>query len=88
MSNKLRLMQETPPSPTFLWLPPGHLSPQCEVSCQSGGSYFSLSAYGPLLIPRYIISCHLAPVPLSLLISSYLSAVTESLVIQIREKRS
>ena len=51
--------------------------PKCVVSCQSGGSCFSLSAQGPLLFPSYVVSCCVAPVPLSLLISSYLHAVTD-----------
>ena len=59
--------------PAFPHLPlsPGHLSPpRCVVSCQSGGSCFSLSAQGPPLFSRCMVSCHLAPAPLSLLVSS------------------
>ena len=50
---------------------------RCVVSRQSGGSCFSLSAYGlPLMLTSWMLSCHQAPTPLSLLISSYLPAVT------------
>ena len=44
------------------------------VSYQSEGSCFCLSAHGPLLFIRYVVSGLLAHVPLSLLTSSYLTA--------------
>ena len=50
--------------------------PKCMVSCQSGGSCFSLSVQSPPLFTRCMVSCHLAHAPLSLLTSSYLSALT------------
>ena len=56
----------------------GTYQPECMVSCQSGGSCSSLSAHGPLLFTRWLFSSHLAPAPISLLISSYLPALTVS----------
>ena len=50
--------------------------PKCVVSCQSGGSCFSLSAHGPQLFTRCVISCHLVLAPISLPISSYLPVTT------------
>ena len=52
------------------------ITPKYVVSCQSGGSCFSLSAQGPPLFSRCVISCPLAPAPISLLIPSYLPALT------------
>ena len=45
------------------------------VFYQSEGFCFPLSAYGPLRFTRCMISCHLAPAPISLLIPSSLPAV-------------
>ena len=53
-------------------------TPKCMVSCHSGSSCFPLSAYGSPLFTRCMISCHLAPAPLSLLLPSYLPAITVS----------
>ena len=50
--------------------------PKYMVSFQFRGSCFSLAAYGHLLFLRYMISCHLSSVPISLLIPSYLSIET------------
>ena len=47
---------------------------KCVVSYQSEGFCFPLSAYGPLLFRRCVISCHLAPAPISLLTPSSLPA--------------
>ena len=43
----------------------------------NGNSCFSLSAHGPLLFTRCVFSCHMAHAPLSLLLPSYLVAVTQ-----------
>ena len=52
------------------------ITPKCVVSFQSGSSCFSLSAREPPLFTRVVVSCHLAPAPLSLLTPSYLPALT------------
>ena len=72
-------MQVIPIFPTFLCLLFRPLSfKMVSVSCQSEGSCFSLSAYGPSLFTRCLISCHLAPAPISLLRPNYLPAVTNN----------
>ena len=45
------------------------------VSCYCEGFCFPLSAYGPRLFTTYMISGHLVPARISLLIPSYLPAV-------------
>ena len=64
------------PAPPFFvcYLDPYH--PKCVVSGQSGGSCFPLSVCGPPVSTRCMISCHLAPAPISLLRPSCLPAVT------------
>ena len=64
-------------SPPFFvcCLSPYH--PKCVVSCQSEGPCFPLSAYGPLFFIGYVVSGHLAPTPISLLIPSYLCLETK-----------
>ena len=54
-------------------------SPKMCDFLQSGGFYFCLSAYGPLLFTRCVISCHLTPDLISLLIPRCLPAVTLNL---------
>ena len=54
-------------------------APKCVVSFDSGGSCFSLSAQRTPPSTQFtscMVSCHLAHAPLSLLISSYLPALT------------
>ena len=41
------------------------ITPICLISCQFGGSCFSLSAQGTSLFTRCVVSCHVACVPLS-----------------------
>ena len=65
-------------SPPFSVCYPDLYHPRCVVSCHSGSSCFPLSAYGSPLFTRCMISCHLAPAPLSLLLPSYLPAITVS----------
>ena len=48
------------------------------VSSQSEISCFPLSVYGSPLFTRCVISCHLAPAPLSLLLPSCLPTITVS----------
>ena len=55
---------------------PDTYHPKCMVSYQSRGSCFLLSAHGPLLFTICMISCHLAPDPISLRIPSHLPAGT------------
>ena len=52
------------------------ITPECVVSCQSGGSCFSLFAQGPSLFTGYVASCHLAYVP-PLSAHFYLPVLTE-----------
>ena len=65
--------QEIPAFPHFFGF---YWDPNHPISGHSEGSCFSLSVYGPLRFTRCLISCHLAPAPISLLIPSYLPAVT------------
>ena len=69
-------------SPTFLHLslPASRtlISPKCVVSYQSRGSCIFFAAHGPPLFTRCVVSCHLFCVPLSLLISRCLLALTIS----------
>ena len=60
------------------WTTTDAYPPECVVSCQSEASCFALSAYGTLLLTRCLISCRLAPAHISLLLPSYLPAVTVS----------
>ena len=77
MSNRLHSYAGDchPPSPFFVCFHGTYHPTSCVFSCQSGGFCFSLSAPGPLLFTSCVISCHLAPSPISLLIPSYLPAV-------------
>ena len=64
MSNRLNLdAGDSRLSPPFFVCLQGTYHPKCAVSCQSGGSCFSLSAHGTPLFTRCVISCHLAPAP-------------------------
>lgn len=64
-------------SPNFFVCSSDPDHPKCVVSLQSEGPCFPLSAHGPPLVTRCMFSCHLAPAPpISLLIPSYLPAVT------------
>ena len=56
-------------SPAFFACLQDTYHPKGVVSGQSGGPYSSLSARGPQLSPGYVVSCHLAPAPVSLLLS-------------------
>ena len=62
--------------PTFLSLLSGHVHLKCVIFCQCEGSFFSLSAHEPLLFTRCKISCYAVPAHTSLVIPSYLPAVT------------
>ena len=77
MSNRLGLdiRDSHLSSPFFVCLQYTYLPKMCGFLSQSGGFCFSLSAPGPLLFTSCVISCHLAPSPISLLIPSYLPAV-------------
>ena len=64
------------PHPPFFVCYLDSYHPKCVVSGQSGGPCFPLSVCGSPLSTRCMISCHLAPAPLSLLRPSCLPAVT------------
>ena len=65
--------------PTFLSLLSGHVHLKCVIFCQCEGSFFSLSAHEPLLFIRCKISCYAVPAHTSLVIPSYLPAVTPNI---------
>ena len=76
MSKSYMQNQRFLPFPYFL-LPPGHLSPQnVWFLVSSEISAFLLSAQGPLLFTRCMVSSHFHAL-LSLLISSFLPALTK-----------
>ena len=62
--------------PTFLNLLSGHVHLKCVVFCQCEGAFFSLSAHESLLFTRCKLSCYAFPAHISLVIPSYLPAVT------------
>lgn len=68
-------------SPAFFVCYSDPYHPKCVVSLLSEVSCFPLSAHGPPLFTRCMVSCHLAPgpwplPPITLLMPSYLLAVT------------
>ena len=52
-------------SPPFFVCYPDPYHPKRVLYCQAGGSCFTLSAHGPPLLTRCVISCYLGPGPIS-----------------------